>query len=70
MPATNQQQSQIVDALQKVLSPDQYIVQSPAFSIDFSQSSASIGSLACEKVVGQVLRNSPSLDRGGGGVCC
>jgi hypothetical protein len=32
------------------------------FSIDLSQCSASIGSLACEKVVGRVLKNSPSLD--------
>jgi hypothetical protein len=32
------------------------------FSIHFNQSSASIGSLAFEKVVGRVLRNSPSMD--------
>jgi hypothetical protein len=37
------------------------------FSTDFSQSSASMGSLACEKVLGRVLRNSASLDWGGGG---
>jgi hypothetical protein len=37
------------------------------FSTDFSQSSASIGSLACEKVLGWVLKNLPSLDWDGGG---
>jgi hypothetical protein len=52
MSPTNQQWFQVVDVMQKVLSPGQYIVQSPAFLIDFSQSSASIRSLACEKVVG------------------
>jgi hypothetical protein len=35
-----------------------------------SQSSASIGSLACEKVVGQVRKNSPSRDYGSGGCGC
>jgi hypothetical protein len=38
-----------------------------------SQSSASMGSLACEKVVGQVRRNSAKWDwcgGGGGGTCC
>jgi hypothetical protein len=38
-----------------------------------SQSSASMGSLACEKVVGRVRRNSAKRDwcgGGGGGTCC
>jgi hypothetical protein len=38
-----------------------------------SQSSVSMGSLACEKVVGQVCRNSAKRDwcgGGGGGACC
>jgi hypothetical protein len=38
-----------------------------------SQSSASMGSLACEKVVGRVCRNSAKQDwcgGGGGGACC
>jgi hypothetical protein len=43
------------------------------FSTPFSQSSASMGSLACEKVVGRVHRNSAKQEwcgGGGGGACC
>jgi hypothetical protein len=29
-----------------------------------------MGSLACEKVLGRVIRNLPSLDWGGGGAYC
>jgi hypothetical protein len=43
------------------------------FSTPLSHSSASMGSLACEKVVGQVRRNSAKrgwCGGGGGGACC
>jgi hypothetical protein len=42
------------------------------FSTPLSQSSSSMGSLACEKVVGRVRRNSAKrdwCDGGGGGAC-
>jgi hypothetical protein len=48
-----------------------FTVGTLCLSTDFSQSSASMGSVACEKVLERVLRNLPSLDwGGGGGACC